>query len=152
MKVVKVLAVLAIVFVAWKYGVPWVKNLGKGPATNDAATLNVGGGACVAAAEKANDSFGNGIGKFVNPPYDISAWETFRAEVGRNADAADVACSSPTDSCRKARDAMRDLRSLMSDLDTAIRNNAPPSSDIVQRQGAVSEQVDKAKELAGAGR
>jgi len=151
MKVVRIVAVLLVVFVAWKYGVPWLKNLGKAPAT-DAATINVGGGSCVAAAEKANDSFGNGIGHFANPPYDVSAWETFRAEVTGNADAADAACSSPTDSCRKARDAMRDLRSLMSDLDSAIRSGAPPSSDIVQRQGAVSEQVDKARELAKEGR
>src|ERR1051325_1891692 len=137
MKIVKLLVVVAIVFVGWKYGLPWVKQH-----TSHASTASAGDSACVSAAEHANDTFGNGIGRFANPPYDIAAWESFRSDVTKNIDAADAACRESNESCAKARDAMRDLRSLASDLDTAIRSGAPPSSDIVQRQGAVDAQLD----------
>ena len=47
---------------------------------------------------------------------------------------------------------MRDLRSLLSDLDSAIRNGSAPPSDLVQRQEAIDKQIDEAAELTRAGK
>jgi hypothetical protein len=47
---------------------------------------------------------------------------------------------------------MRDLRSLLSDLDSSIRNGSPPPSDLAQRQEAVDKQIDEAAELTRAGK
>ena len=47
---------------------------------------------------------------------------------------------------------MRDLRALVSDLDTAVRNGSPPPSDAVQRQESIDRQIDEATELVRAGK
>ena len=47
---------------------------------------------------------------------------------------------------------MRDLRSLSSDLDSAIRGGTPPPSDLVQRQEAIDKQIDEAADLTRAGK
>ncbi|HEY2325839.1 MAG TPA: hypothetical protein VGJ82_23485 [Thermoanaerobaculia bacterium] len=47
---------------------------------------------------------------------------------------------------------MGDLRSLLSDLDSAIRNGSAPPSDVVQRQDAIDKQIDEAAELTRNGK
>jgi hypothetical protein len=66
--------------------------------------------------------------------------------------AAESECSCSADSCQKARAAMGDLRSLLSDLDSAIRNGSAPPSDVVQRQDAIDKQIDEAAELTRNGK
>ena len=46
---------------------------------------------------------------------------------------------------------MRDLRSLVSALDSTIRNGSD-ASDLVQRQEAIDNQINEAGELARAGK
>jgi hypothetical protein len=40
---------------------------------------------------------------------------------------------------------MSDLRTLVSECDTAIRNGSPPPSDMVQRQEAIDNAIAAAK-------
>jgi hypothetical protein len=54
-------------------------------------------------------------------------------------------------SCGKARDAMRDLRALVTDLESTLRNGSDPS-DYVQRQERIDNQINEAAELARAGK
>ena len=146
-RIVKLVVVAAIVFVAWKYVVPWVKKQGGG-----GETVVAGGGAsCVRSAERASEAWGSGLSRFVNPPYDAGAWSSFRGDVESKINAAEADCDCQVDSCGKAREAMRDLRSLVSDLDSTIRNGSS-ASDFVQRQEAIDNRINEASDLARAGK
>jgi hypothetical protein len=47
---------------------------------------------------------------------------------------------------------MHELRSLISDMDTSIRNGSPPPSDAVQRQESIDRQIEAAAELVRGGK
>ncbi|HEV2721142.1 MAG TPA: hypothetical protein VG323_14060 [Thermoanaerobaculia bacterium] len=149
-KLVKLLLLAAILFAAWKYGLPWIKQQ-----TSHAAEASATGSAassCIVDAERASSSWGSGIGRFANPPYDVEAWSRFRADIDSKIATAETSCSDSSESSQKARSAMRDLRSLVADLDSAIRSGAPPAGDIVQRQEAIDAQLDAARELVRSGK
>ena len=147
-RIIKLVLVAAIVFVAWKYVVPWVKQQG-GP---DDRTLVAGGGAsCVRSAERASEAWGSGLARFTNPPYDAGAWSSFRGSVESKINAAEADCDCRVESCAKAREAMRDLRSLVSDLDSTVRNGSS-ASDFVQRQEAIDNRINEASALANSGK
>jgi hypothetical protein len=148
-RLLKLIVAVAVVFVLWKYGLPWAKQHFGGNPTAEAITAD---NSCVAAAERASESWGSGIGKFVNPPYDLEAWSTFSGNVKSSIAAAQSACEGSAESCVKARDGLRGLSSLVNDLDTSIRNGSPPPEDIVQRQDAVDTQINVARELARGGK
>jgi len=147
-RIVKILLVVAIVFVAWKYGVPWVKKQTDKPAETTAAS---GGGSCVQSAEHASETWGSGLRQFVNPPYDLNAWATFRGNVESGINAAETNCDCAGESCEKARGAMRDLRALVNDLDSTIRNGSD-ASDFVQRQERIDNAINEAAALARDGK
>lgn len=149
-KLVKLLLLAAVLFVGWNYGLPWFKQ--KTSKSVEASAAGSGGSSCVADAERASTSWGSGLSRFVNPPYDVDAWSRFRSDTEAQIATAESSCAGAAESCQKARDAMRDLRSLVSDLDSAIRSGAPPSSEIVQRQGTIDAKLDAARELAQAGK
>lgn len=146
----KWLVIGAIVFFAWKYVVPWVKaqKLGGEP-------VSISGGkgddSCAAAAEKASETWGSGLGRFVNPPYDLAAWSSFRGNVDSQIAAAESKCGCATESCGKVRSAMSDLRGLVSDMDGAIRGGSSPDS-IVQRQESIDNRINEARDLQRAGK
>src|SRR5205085_2515443 len=89
-----------------------------------------------------SETWGSGIGRFANPPYDLGAWGEFRTRVDAASAKADALCSCDADSCRKSRQAISDLRTLVSDLDTSIRHGSPPPGDIVPRQAQSSPIAD----------
>jgi hypothetical protein len=146
-RLVKLLVVAAIAFVAWKYVVPWVKKQGGSSET----TVAGGGASCVRSAERASEAWGSGLSRFTNPPYDAASWSTFRGNVESRINAAEADCTCAVESCTKAREAMRDLRSLVNDLDSTVRNGSP-ASDLVQRQEAIDNRINEAGELARAGK
>lgn len=144
----RIVVVVAIAYVAWKYVVPWVKQQGgRGSETTTASA----GGACVRSAESASEAWGSGLRQFVNPPYDLDAWSSFRGNVESEINAADANCDCAAESCEKARVAMRELRSLVSDLDSTIRSGSD-ASDFVQRQERIDNAINEAAELASAGK
>jgi len=149
-KLLKLLVLIALVFVGWKYGLPWVKQ--HTSHASEASAVGTANNSCIADAEAASEAWGSGIGRFANPPYDVDAWSKFRSDVDGRITKAESSCDGAAESCKKARDAMHDLRSLAADLDSAIRSGAPPSGEIVQRQGAVDAQLDAARDLVRAGK
>jgi len=125
-------------------------SIGKSPT---AASARSGGSSpCINAADAASSTWGSGIARFVNPPYDLEAWASFKRDVDSKISAADAECSCGEESCVKVKSAMSDLRSLVSDLDNAIRSGGSPGQDIVQRQEQIDNQIDAARELVRAGK
>ena len=147
-KLVKWVIVLAIVFVGWKYGLPWIKAKTSGSSSGTASTDN----SCISIADRASEVWGAGIGKFVNPPYDLVAWSSMSASVNSSIMATSTACGCPAESCIKVQSAMKDLHTLVADMDSAIRSGQPPAGDIVQRQAAIDAQLDTARDLVKAGK
>lgn len=142
--IVSWLAILALVFIAWKYIVPWAKNeLGDRPAASSSG--EGGNAACVTAAERASEQWGSGLGRFVNPPYDLEAWSRFTDDVNGTISEAEEACSCEEESCQIATGAMQSLRSLISEMDTALRNGSSPPSDAVQQQEAIDNKINEAR-------
>lgn len=146
-RIVKWVVILVIAFVAWKYVSPMLKGRG-----SSSTTSTVSDNSCVASAERASSTWGNGLSKFVNPPYDMTAWSTFRGSVEMRVSAAENDCGCAAESCTKAKSAMNDLRSLASEMDSAIRNGSSPPSDLVQRQEAIDAQIEQAAQLVREGK
>ena len=103
---------------------------------------------CASAAAAAADTWGSGVGRFANPPYDTGAWDDFRNRVETQARRAQEGCLCAETACVTARNAMSDLRSLVSEMDSALRSGSPPPSDLVQRQEAIDNAVNSARDQA----
>jgi hypothetical protein len=144
-RIVKLLVVAAILFAAWKYVVPWVK--GQAGKTGTESTASSPGSSCVQRAEQASEKWGSGLHQFANPPYDLNAWATFRSDVESNINAAETECDCAGESCEKVRGALRDLRALVNDLDSTLRNGSD-ASDFVQRQERIDNAINEAADLA----
>src|SRR5689334_4491377 len=107
-RLIKWVIVIALVIVAWKYGVPWIKKQFEGHPAAAAADNS-----CVAAAQRASETWGSGLHGFANPPYDLEAWGRFRNDVEAKISEANAACRESSQSCDMARNAMRDLGALV---------------------------------------
>ncbi len=150
-RIVKWLVLLVFLFVVWKYVVPWVKEeAGRGRTTS--ARAGGGDSSCVSSADRASAAWGGGLGRFVNPPYDVEAWSNFRTEVEAKINIADEACGCAEEPCQKVRGAMRDLRGLIGELDASIRNGSNIEQDIVRRMEAIDREIDEARDLAKGGK
>src|SRR5437763_7111341 len=145
-RAVQLIIVIAVVFGIWKIGVPWFtdnftrisKGSTKVAGPGDSST-------CAQYAERASNTWGSGLGRFVNPPYDTAAWGEFRSRVTEAIGLAEAQCLCAEEGCRNVREAMGELRSLVTDMDTAIRNGTPPPSDAVQRQERIDNVIETAK-------
>ena len=147
-RLIKWVVILGIIFFAWKYGVPWAKKQLQGHPTAAAS----GDNSCTTAAQRASETWGSGLHSFVNPPYDLGAWNSFRTNVEMKIAFAEAACKESSPSCDEARSAMKDLRGLVADLDSAITNGSPPPDDAVQRQEAIDTKIEAAASLARSGK
>lgn len=146
-RLLKWIIVIAIIVAVYRVGIPWLK---KQDFMRSAASVPAD--SCSHAAEDATNAWGGGLGRFVNPPYDLSAWSAFRDDVLTRIRDAERKCGCSKDSCQRARAAMSELRSLVSDLDRAIRDGSAPPSDVVQRQEGVDEAIAAARELESRGK
>ena len=147
-RLVKWIAIIVVAILAWKYAMPWAKQQMRGSATSSTSTQS----SCTGAAQHATEAWGSGLRRFANPPYDLAAWSGFRGDVDAQIASAEAECRCSQQSCETARAAMSDLRSLVSEFDTAIRNGSPPPDDAVQRQEAIDAKIDAAGELVRAGK
>ena len=118
------LVVIVIVAIAVKYTLPRFRHTA--PDSQPQAS-------CAAAAARASETWGSGLHRFANPPYDIAAWSDFKATVDGQITEAEK--------CESVQAPMRDLRALVAECDTAIRNGTPPPSDFVQRQEAIDNAI-----------
>jgi hypothetical protein len=140
---IKLVVVVVIAVAIWKKGIPWWEaHHGK----SESSTTATAGGSCIELAEHASEVWGSGISRFANPPYDLNAWGDFRTRVDAAIAHAESQCNCDSDSCRKPRQAMGDLRTLVSELDGSIRNGTPPPADIVQRQEAIDNAINAGRD------
>jgi hypothetical protein len=147
-RLLKWIVVIVLAIVAWKYGLPWVKQQMSGSlATSSAAQTP-----CTTAAQHASEIWGGGLHRFANPPYDLAAWSDFRGGVDSEIAKAQTECSCAQQSCETTRGAMSDLRSLVSEFDTAIRNGSPPPDNAVSRQESIDTTIETAAALARGGK
>ena len=144
---IKLLIVAAIAVFVWKKGIPWWNEHHTGTSAASAADDS-----CVSAAAAASEAWGSSIGRFANPPYDLAAWGEFRSRVEQGIRNAEGRCRCMADSCTTARTAMSELRSLVNELDGSIRSGGPPPSDAVQRQEAIDNAINSARDLAHQGK
>lgn len=151
-KLLKWVAILALALVVVKVVVPWVQEQGGGPLGGAGVAPSGEGDSCTASAMQASEHWGRGLRQFVNPPYDSSAWASFRGGVDSEIRTAERACACMEPSCKKTQAAMRTLKELVSEMDIAIRNGSAPPDDAVQRQESVDNQIDEAIQLIKSGR
>src|SRR6266550_2992863 len=108
------LAVLALVaLVVWKKGIPWWNEHHGKPAAAEASP----GQGCAATAAAASETWGSGVGRFANPPYDLAGWDEFRSRVEQQARKAQEQCLCAETSCTTAKNALADLRGLVTEMD-----------------------------------
>lgn len=156
-RIIKWVVILGVIFVLWKFVVPKVKSNSSTSSTTTSATVapasaaSLGPG-CSVAAGRASDAWGSGLKSFVNPPYDIGAWSSFRNDVESMISRAESECNCNSESCDKGRGAMKELRSLISDMDGSIRNGTEPPGDLVRRQDSIDTQINEARDLTRAGK
>jgi hypothetical protein len=147
-RLVQSAVVVLIAVVVWKKGIPWWQAHHGSPSSTTATA----GGSCVELAEHASEVWGSGIARFANPPYDLSAWGEYRTRVDTAIAHAESQCACGEESCRKAREAMGDLKSLVSELDGSIRNGSPPPDGIVQRQERIDNTINEARDAVRSGK
>lgn len=151
-RLLKWIVIVAVVFLAWKTLVPWMKRQSSGGSSTSRTSVGaIGDDSCVGLAERASEKWGSGLAQFVNPPYDLAAWGNFRSDVDAQIARAESKCSCAAESCTKVRGAMGELRSLVSDMDSAIRNGSSPGG-IVQRQEMIDNRINEARDLQAAGK
>lgn len=138
---IQIIIVVVLAFLIFK----WWKSRESAPAPAAGASPAQ---ECAAAAAAAGETWGSGVGRFANPPYDATAWDEFRSRVEREARQAQEKCLCGDAACNTAKSAMSDLRGLVSEMDSALRSGSPPPSDLVQRQEAIDNAINAAREAA----
>jgi hypothetical protein len=140
-KLLKWIVIIAVLVVAWKVGVPWVK---KQNLFGSGKTASKGRNPCISDALDASDTWGKGLSGFVNPPYDVAAWSSFRSTVESRIAQTESDCNCSEDWCRTVRSAMSDFRGLISEMDASIRSGSAPPEDMVQRQESIDNRINEA--------
>jgi hypothetical protein len=146
---VKLLIVGIIALAIWKKGIPWWKEQQARKASTAAVTS--ANESCVSTAERASEVWGSGLREFINPPFDLAAWEDFRSRTQQAIESAEQKCTCGEKSCATARQAMSELRALIFDMDGSIRSGSPPPAGAVQRQEAVDNALESARDLVRQG-
>src|SRR5438093_9510287 len=141
---IKWVIVIAVIVLIWMKFVPWLKERHSA----STSTAESPGVACASAAAAASEAWGSGVGRFANPNVDMSAWDEFRSRVDQQARRAQERCLCGDSACNRARGALADLRGLISELDSSLRSGSPPPSDLVQRQEAIDNAINSAREQA----
>jgi hypothetical protein len=149
-RLLKWIVIIAIAFFAWKVVLPWIQGQKFG-GKSVSISSNVGDDSCAGQAERASEKWGSGLAHFVNPPYDLAAWSDFRRGVDEQISRAEAKCTCAAESCTKVREAMGELRSLVSDMDGVIRNGSSPDQ-VVQRQELIDNRINEARDLQQAGK
>ena len=143
------LAVLAvIIYFGVTAVVPWLKKELGGGGGRDFSGMGEGGGQCVAVAEAASRDFGDGIRQFSRPPIDVESWDRVERQLSGSLYDADNACSCPEGSCDKAREALDELRSILSEFDAGFRGEQPVPLNAARGLQRVDRLLSEARSLA----
>jgi len=117
-RLLKWIVVIALVVAGWKYGKPWVQKQFGGTRS---AAVSGAEGSCVRSAEQASEAWGSGLRNFVNPPFDLNAWSSFRNGVEAKIQEAESDCGCASESCTQAKAAMSDARTQAARFKTTPR-------------------------------
>ena len=148
-RLIQIVVILALLFFAWK----WFKDNQAKPGELAKSSGRASGSQCSPYADSAANAWSRGISKFTSgPPYDMTAWDSFRGDVESRISEADSHCGCALDSCARAREAMSGLRGMVGNVDGMIRNNSAPPSDIVSRQEDLDRLVEQARDLEREGK
>jgi hypothetical protein len=142
-RLIQIAVIVVIAFLIWKKGVPWWQEHHGSSSASSSSSAN---SSCVELAEHASEVWGSGIGRFANPPYDLGAWGEFRSRIDAAIAKADSLCNCGDDSCTKSKQAMGDLRTLVSEMDGSIRGGTEPPGDVVQRQEQIDNTINAARD------
>ena len=141
---IKLVIAAVVLFVLWKQGLPWLtKQQSAKPGASTSAGTN-----CVFEARGASDYWGGTLAHFANPPYDMQAWDDFKSKVDARIGRAEEKCSCEEDACKLGKQAVAELRGLVGEMDSAIRNGLSPPSDAVQRQERIDNAINDASAAA----
>src|SRR5215210_7764929 len=99
---IQIIVVVVIAFLIFK----WWKNHQSKPTAAAGVSASQ---ECAAAAGAAGDTWGSGVGRFANPPFDAAAWDEFRSRVETQARQAQERCLCGDAACNTAKSAMSDL-------------------------------------------
>ena len=148
-KIIGLAVMIAVAVFLWKEGRPWIERQINqlGISEDDTPTVT-----CAAQAESASLAWGSGIGRFVNPPVDESAWNAFRSRIDGQILQARGYCKCSEPSCARARQALGELEDLVRSFDAAVRNGSPPGMDAVTRQESLDLKIEEAMALAKQGK
>lgn len=152
MKLVKWIVIIALVVFGWKMLGPKIKAKFASSSSSSTSASSSAASDCVQRAAAASDAWGRGLGRFVNPPIDLTAWGSFRSDIEAQISVAQARCGCAEESCRTAKNALGDLRALISEIDSAARSGMAPPSDAVQRQETIDDVIASAAESARAGK
>ena len=143
------LAVFAVVgYFGVTMFVPWMEKELRGGGGRDVGTGVEGSGQCVAVAEAASRDFGDGIRQFSRPPIDVESWDRVERQLSGSLYDAEDACSCPEESCDKAREALDELRSILSDFNAGFRGEQPVPLNTARDLQRVDRLLSEAGSLA----
>jgi hypothetical protein len=147
---IKLIIVAVVVLILYKKGLPWLK--GHQAASSKASVTAANDKDCAGAAAAASETWGSGVSRFNSASPDVAEWTNFRSSVDNEISSALKECGGYCESCNKGREAMQQLRSLISDFDGAIRTGNALPGDVVQKQEIIDNLIDAARELQRQGK
>ncbi len=100
---------------------------------------------CVTAAEKASESFAEGLRDFSDPPIDLDAWDEFVERVRGDIYDAQDRCDCPRNSCQRATEAIDELTALMADFTNSLKGDSLPLNP-ARRQETIDRFLKRARE------
>lgn len=147
-KILRFAVVILLLYVAWDQAMPWIRQE-LGTAMPDVTAE--GPARCVYLGGRANDTFGERVGRVSGPGGDAGAWEQFVGDVNAQIEAAQSGCRCRQASCQNVVRAMNDLEDLLDQLDMRFRGGTPRVNP-VQRQIGINELLNEARILVREGK
>lgn len=147
-KIVKLLVLLVVLYVAYSVGWPWLQGL------LNRSPMNLGGAnsgeesLCVTAAERAVDAFADRLRLFISPPIDVDAWDETVSRSRDEIAEAERGCRCHHDACREAQRALSELDEMVSDYDGSVHDGRGLPANGARRLESLYGIVDRAKASA----
>lgn len=145
-RIVKLLVILVILYVAYSIGWPWLQGLLnstpaslRGNASEEAL--------CVTTAERTVDAFADRLRRF-GPPLDVDAWDEAVSTTQDEIAEAKRGCRCDHDACREAQRALSQLDDMVSDYDGSVRDGRGLPANGARRLESLYDTVERARRLA----
>lgn len=139
----------AIVYYGYTVGLPWWRAQQAGREAEQAENAEAQEAVhCVGLASEANRTLTSELRQFDRPPVDLGLWTAALIHIGSQLSKADDVCVCPAEACRKAAQALREMRELVDQLDGIARGYAPGISNPATRQERILSLLDEARTLS----